>query len=97
MRAAAAEVVLTAIHHAQSVGRVCAFVDTDELDLELARSCGVDIADLLVSQPCDAATALEIVETLVRTGAIDLIVAREVSPAIAALAREHATVVLVVP
>ncbi len=66
---------LHAIAEAQKSGGVCAFIDAEHaLDTEYARRLGVDLEDLLVSQPDCGEQALEICDTLVRTGAIDLIV-----------------------
>jgi recombination protein RecA len=71
---------LHAIAEAQKVGGVCAFVDAEHaLDTEYARRLGVHLDDLLVSQPDCGEQALEIVDTLVRTGAIDLIVVDSVA------------------
>ena len=66
---------LHAIAEAQRGGGVCAFIDAEHaLDTEYARRLGIDLEDLLVSQPDCGEQALEICDTLVRTGAIDLIV-----------------------
>jgi recombination protein RecA len=66
---------LHAIAEAQKAGGVAAFVDAEHaLDLGYARKLGVQTDDLLVSQPDTGEQALEIAETLVRSGAIDLIV-----------------------
>jgi recombination protein RecA len=66
---------LHAIAAAQKGGGAAAFIDCDHtLDPSYARNIGVDFGKLLVSQPDCAEQALEIVETLTRTGAIDLIV-----------------------
>ncbi len=66
---------LHAIAEAQRAGGVCAFIDAEHaLDTEYARRLGVDLEDLLVSQPDCGEQGLEIADTLVRTGAIDLIV-----------------------
>ncbi|HEY1556342.1 MAG TPA: recombinase RecA [Kofleriaceae bacterium] len=66
---------LHAIAEAQRAGGVCAFIDAEHaLDTEYARRLGVELDDLLVSQPDCGEQALEIADTLVRTGAIDLIV-----------------------
>ena len=66
---------LHAIAEAQRAGGVCAFIDAEHaLDVGYARKLGVRIEDLLVSQPDHGEQALEIADTLVRTGAIDLIV-----------------------
>ncbi len=71
---------LHAIAEAQRAGGVCAFIDAEHaLDTSYARRLGVDLEDLLVSQPDCGEQALEITDTLVRTGAIDLIVVDSVA------------------
>jgi recombination protein RecA len=66
---------LHAIAEAQAAGGVCAFIDAEHaLDTEYARRLGVQLDDLLVSQPDCGEQALEIADTLTRTGAIDLII-----------------------
>jgi recombination protein RecA len=66
---------LHAIAEAQKKGGVCAFIDAEHaLDPEYARRIGVKIDELLVSQPDTGEQALEIVESLVRSGKIDIIV-----------------------
>ena len=66
---------LHAIAEAQKKGGVCAFIDAEHaLDPEYAKRIGVDINSLLVSQPDTGEQALEIVESLVRSGKIDVIV-----------------------
>ena len=66
---------LHAIAECQKRGGVAAFIDAEHaLDVQYARKLGVKIEDLLVSQPDTGEQALEILETLVRSGAIDLIV-----------------------
>ena len=63
------------IANAQKAGGAAAFVDAEHaLDPEYARRIGVKINDLLISQPDTGEQALDIVETLVRSGAIDIIV-----------------------
>jgi recombination protein RecA len=63
------------IAEAQRLGGLAAFVDAEHaLDAEYAKKLGVDIDNLLVSQPDNGEQALEIVEVLVRSGAIDVIV-----------------------
>jgi recombination protein RecA len=63
------------IAEAQRMGGVAAFVDAEHaLDPLYAQRCGVNLDDLLVSQPDTGEQALEIVETLVRSGAIDVVV-----------------------
>lgn len=66
---------LHAIAEAQKAGGTCAFIDVEHaLDPNYARKIGVDIDKLLISQPDYGEQALEIAETLVRSGAIDLVV-----------------------
>ena len=66
---------LHVIAEAQSVGGLAAFIDAEHaLDAEYAKKLGVDVDNLLVSQPDSGEQALEIAEVLVRSGAIDLIV-----------------------
>ncbi|RJQ32431.1 recombinase RecA [Candidatus Parcubacteria bacterium] len=66
---------LTAIAQAQKKGGVCAFIDAEHaLDPEYAKKLGVKIDDLLVSQPDTGEQALEITESLVRSGSIDVVV-----------------------
>ncbi|HET8721578.1 MAG TPA: recombinase RecA [Nitrospira sp.] len=71
---------LHAISEVQKSGGVAAFIDAEHaLDLTYARKLGVQADDLLVSQPDTGEQALEIAETLVRSGAIDLIVVDSVA------------------
>ncbi|MBP9760267.1 MAG: recombinase RecA [Candidatus Pacebacteria bacterium] len=66
---------LHAIAEAQKKGGICAFIDAEHaLDPEYARKIGVKLDELLVSQPDTGEQALEIVESLVRSGKIDIIV-----------------------
>ena len=66
---------LTTIAQAQQKGGVVAFVDAEHaLDVGYARKLGVNTEDLLISQPDTGEQALEITETLVRSGAIDVLV-----------------------
>lgn len=66
---------LHAVAEAQKKGGICAFIDAEHaLDPEYAKKIGVDINSLLVSQPDTGEQALEIVESLVRSGKIDVIV-----------------------
>jgi recombination protein RecA len=63
------------VANVQRAGGVAAFVDAEHaLDIDYARKLGVDIENLLVSQPDTGEQALEIVEILVRSGAVDLVV-----------------------
>ncbi len=71
---------LSIIAEAQKNGGVTAFVDAEHaLDPEWARIIGIDLDNLLVSQPDTGEQALEIVETLVRSGGVDLIVVDSVA------------------
>ena len=66
---------LHVIAEAQKKGGICAFIDAEHaLDPEYAKKLGVKIEDLLVSQPDTGEQALEIVESLVRSGKMDVIV-----------------------
>lgn len=66
---------LSVIAEAQKAGGTCAFVDAEHaLDPEYAGKLGVNIDDLLVSQPDTGEQALEITDMLVRSGAVDVIV-----------------------
>ncbi len=68
-------VALHAIANAQKAGGICAFIDAEHaLDPTYAAALGVDVDALLVSQPDNGEQALEIADTLVRSGAIELIV-----------------------
>src|SRR5580698_2699049 len=71
---------LHVVGEAQKLGGICAFVDAEHaLDIGYARKLGVRTDDLLVSQPDCGEQALEIVETLVRSGAIDILVVDSVA------------------
>lgn len=73
-------IALHAIASVQQEGGVAAFVDAEHaLDPRYARALGIDVEQLLVSQPDNGEQALEIVETLVRSGAIDLVVVDSVA------------------
>ncbi|HEY1119518.1 MAG TPA: recombinase RecA, partial [Acidimicrobiales bacterium] len=66
---------LSVIAEAQKMGATCAFVDAEHaLDPDYAGKLGVNVDDLLVSQPDTGEQALEIAEMLVRSGAIDVLV-----------------------
>ncbi|HLL28406.1 MAG TPA: recombinase RecA [Xanthobacteraceae bacterium] len=66
---------LHAIAEAQKRGGVCAFIDAEHaMDAVYARKLGVDIDNLLISQPDAGEQALEIADTLVRSGAVDILV-----------------------
>ena len=71
---------LHAIAEAQKLGGTCAFVDAEHaLDPSYARKLGVDIDNLLISQPDAGEQALEISDTLVRSGAVDVLVVDSVA------------------
>ncbi len=71
---------LHAIAEAQKRGGTCAFVDAEHaLDPIYARKLGVNIDDLLISQPDAGEQALEIADTLVRSGAVDILVVDSVA------------------
>jgi recombination protein RecA len=71
---------LHAIASVQRAGGVAAFVDAEHaLDPSYARALGIDIEQLLVSQPDNGEQALEITETLIRSGSIDLVVVDSVA------------------
>jgi len=66
---------LHAIAEAQKMNGICAFIDAEHaMDPEYAKNLGVKLEELLISQPDNGEQALEIVESLVRTGKIDVIV-----------------------
>jgi recombination protein RecA len=63
------------VSEAQKTGGMAAFVDAEHaLDIGYARKIGVDVSNLLVSQPENGEQALEIVETLVRSNALDVVI-----------------------
>jgi recombination protein RecA len=63
------------VAEAQKIGGTCAYIDMEHaLDPTYAVRCGVDVENLLISQPDMGEQALEITETLVRSGAVDVIV-----------------------
>ena len=71
---------LHAVAEAQKKGGVCAFVDAEHaLDPQYAKKLGVNLDDLLISQPDTGEQALEIVDTLVRSGAVSMIVVDSVA------------------
>ncbi|HYB56474.1 MAG TPA: recombinase RecA [Alphaproteobacteria bacterium] len=66
---------LQVVAEAQKAGGVCAFIDAEHaLDPSYAKKLGVDVENLLISQPDAGEQALEIADTLVRSGAIDVLV-----------------------
>ena len=71
---------LHTIAEAQKIGGICAFVDAEHaLDPIYARKLGVNLDDLLISQPDAGEQALEIADTLVRSGAVDVLVVDSVA------------------
>ena len=73
-------IALQVIAQAQLQGGMAAFVDAEHaLDIQYAQKLGVNLQDLLISQPDTGEQALEIVDSLVRSGAVDLIVVDSVA------------------
>jgi recombination protein RecA len=71
---------LQVVAEAQKSGGICAFVDAEHaLDPVYARKLGVKVEDLLISQPDSGEQALEIADTLVRSGAVDVLVVDSVA------------------
>jgi len=71
---------LHAIAEAQKMGKTCAFVDAEHaLDPVYAEALGVNIDDLLISQPDNGEQALEICDMLIRSGSVDLVVVDSVA------------------
>jgi recombination protein RecA len=71
---------LQVVAQAQRHGGICAFIDAEHaLDVTYGRKLGVRTEDLLISQPDNGEQALEIAETLVRSGAIDVLVVDSVA------------------
>ena len=71
---------LSTIAQAQKQGAVVAFIDAEHaLDIHYAGKLGVNVSDLLISQPDTGEQALEIAETLVRSGGVDMIVVDSVA------------------
>ncbi|MFZ5521685.1 MAG: recombinase RecA [Pseudomonadota bacterium] len=71
---------LQVVAEMQKLGGVCAFVDAEHaLDVQYAQKLGVDLHDLLISQPDTGEQALEIVDALVRSGSVDLIIVDSVA------------------
>src|SRR3989338_4766266 len=63
------------VAEAQKLGGICAYIDAEHaMDPEYSKKLGVNINDLLISQPDTGEQALDIVESLVRTGKIDVVV-----------------------
>ncbi len=71
---------LHVVAEAQKIGGTCAFVDAEHaLDPSYAKRIGVDIDNLIISQPDSGEQALEIADTLVRSGAVDVLVVDSVA------------------
>ena len=68
------------VANAQRAGGVAAYIDAEHaLDTDYARKLGVDVENLLISQPDTGEQALEITDMLVRSGAVDVIVVDSVA------------------
>ena len=73
-------IALHAIAEAQKMGGIAAFIDAEHaLDPKYAKALGVDVEELLISQPDFGEQALEIADMLVRSGAVDIIVVDSVA------------------
>ncbi len=71
---------LQVVAEMQKLGGTCAFVDAEHaLDIQYAQALGVNLQDMLISQPDTGEQALEIVDSLVRSAAVDLIVVDSVA------------------
>lgn len=71
---------LQAIAEMQKLGGTCAFIDAEHaLDVTYAQKLGINLSDLLISQPDTGEQALEIIDALVRSGGVDLIVVDSVA------------------
>lgn len=71
---------LHVVSEAQKKGGICAFVDAEHaLDPDYAKKIGVQVDDLLISQPDTGEQALEIIESLVRSGKVDVVVVDSVA------------------
>lgn len=71
---------LQVIAEMQKVGGICAFIDAEHaLDMQYAQKLGVRVKDLYISQPDTGEQALEIVDSLVRSGSVDLVVVDSVA------------------
>jgi recombination protein RecA len=81
---------LHAIAEAQKRGGVCAFIDAEHaLDPTYARKLGVDVDNLLISQPDTGEQGLEIADTLVRSGSIDVLVIDSVAALVPVILRSN--------
>ena len=66
---------LHAVAEAQKKGGTCAYIDAENaLDPSYAKKLGVDVANLIISQPDSGEQALEIADTLIKSGAVDVVV-----------------------
>ena len=73
-------VALQVVAEAQKIGGMAAYIDVEHaLDPGYARACGVNVDELLVSQPDTGEQALEITETLIRSGGVDCVVVDSVA------------------
>ena len=74
------KIALHAIAEAQKIGGIAAFIDAEHaLDPQYAKALGVDVEELLISQPDFGEQALEIADMLVRSGAVDIVVVDSVA------------------
>ena len=66
---------LHAVAESQKKGGTCAYIDAENaLDPSYAKKLGVDVANLIISQPDSGEQALEIADTLIKSGAVDVVV-----------------------
>src|SRR5512135_799348 len=89
---------LNAIAQCQRLGGIAAFIDAEHaLDVSYARKLGVRTDDLLISQPDTGEQALEVAETLVRSGAVDIVVVDSVAALVpkAEISKSMTTVIFI--
>ena len=68
-------IALQCVAQAQKIGGVCAYIDVEHaIDPEYARNLGVDVDNLFISQPATGEEALDIMDALIRSSAIDIVV-----------------------
>ena len=71
---------LQVVAQMQAIGGTCAFIDAEHaLDVQYAQKLGINLQELLISQPDTGEQALEIVDSLVRSGAVDLVIVDSVA------------------
>lgn len=82
--------VLTTIASVQASGGICLFIDTEHsLDIEYAQRLGVNIKDLLISQPDSGEEAINVAEAAIKTGMVRLIVIDSVAAITPQIGRAH--------